>query len=206
MCNDYERHIEWAAYETALAEAKLGTTSSASPDDLPAAADVRVGDTAPIMVVAGNAVDLVPMRWGFTPQRAGGPPVFNFRSEGRDFTKSQRCLIPGSAFFEFTGKASPKTKWRFELAHSPLFAVAGLWREDDKGQAFTMLTTSPGPDVAPYHDRQIAVLPPRLWGDWLYLDQREPSLLAPLPAGTLTISLARKGKDEIGHELLNAAS
>ena len=62
------------------------------------------------MVAAGNAVELVPMRWGFTPQRAGGPPVFNFRSEGRDFTRSKRCVIPASAFFEFTGKSSPKTK------------------------------------------------------------------------------------------------
>ena len=130
---------------------------------------------------AGNAVDLVAMRWGFTPQRAGGPPAFNFRSEGRDFSRSKRCLVPASAFFEFTGKASPKTKWRFALGAAPVFAVAGLWREDERGQAFTMLTTAPGPDIAPYHDRQIAVLPPERWGAWLYLDAADSPLLAPLP-------------------------
>jgi putative SOS response-associated peptidase YedK len=205
MCNDYERHIEWAAYEAALAEARLGTTSSASPADLPASDDVRVGDSAPIVVASGNVVELAAMRWGFTPQRPGAAPVFNFRSEGRDFTKSKRCLIPASAFFEFTGKASPKTKWRFELAGSPVFAVAGLWREDDQGQAFTMLTTSPGPDVAPYHDRQVVVLPPRRWGDWLYLDDLIASLLAPAPPGTLTVKLAREGKDPIAPELLQKA-
>ena len=206
MCNDYERHIEWAAYEAALAEARLGTTSSASAADLVAADDVRVGDTAPIVIAAGNSVELAAMRWGFTPQRAGGPPVFNFRSEGRDFTKSKRCLIPASAFFEFTGKTSPKAKWRFELAGCPVFGVAGLWREDERGQAFTMLTTSPGADVAPYHDRQIVVLPPRRWGDWLYLDKTSPALIARLPAGTLNVAMARQGKDPVAPELLEAAS
>src|SRR5687768_14233960 len=129
------------------------------------------------MVAKGNSVELTAIRWGLTPQRTGGAPVFNFRSEGRDFTKSRRCLIPASAFFEFTGKSSPKTKWRFQLEGSPVFAVAGLWREDDHGQAFTMLTTSPGADIAPYHDRQIVVLSPRSWGDWLYLEDAKASLL-----------------------------
>jgi len=202
MCNDYERHIEWAAYEKALAEAGLGTTSAAGPADLTPADDVRVGALAPIIVASGNAVELAPMRWGFTPQRAGGPPVFNFKSENRDFTGSRRCLIPASAFFEFTGKASPKTKWRFDLADSPVFAVAGLWREDDKGPAFTMLTTSPGPDVAPYHDRQIVVLPPARWGEWLYLAAPDPALVAPLPAGSLTVRIARQGKDPVPAELV----
>jgi putative SOS response-associated peptidase YedK len=30
-----------------------------------------------------------------------------------------------------------------------------------------MLTTAPGPDVAPYHDRQVAVLAPADWLAWL---------------------------------------
>lgn len=197
MCNDYERHIEWAAYEKALAEAQLGPTSTAGADDLPSAHDVCVGDTAPVMVAAGNAVALAPMRWGFTPQRPGGAPVFNFKSENRDFTASRRCLIPASAFFEFTGNSSPKSKWRFELAEAPVFAVAGLWREDAAGPAFTMLTTAPGVDVAPYHDRQIVVLPPARWGDWLYLAAPDPALVAPLAAGSLSVRLARQGKDPV---------
>ena len=206
MCNDYERHIEWAAFEKALAEAHLGTTSAAGAADLPPADDVRVGDTAPIIVAAGNAVALAPMRWGFTPQRQGGPPVFNFKSDNRDFTDSRRCLIPASAFFEFTGKSSPKTKWRFELDGAPVFAVAGLWRDDEAGKAFTMLTTRPGEDVAPYHDRQIVVLPPARWGEWLYLSTPDPDVVAPLPAGSLTARLERQGKDPVPPALLRKAT
>lgn len=206
MCNDYERHIEWAAYEAALAEARLGVTSSANPAELPSADDVRVNDISPVLVAAGNAVELAPMRWGFAPQRSGGPPVFNFGSEGRDFTQSKRCVIPASAFFEFTGKSSPKTKWKFALNGAPILGVAGLWREDANGSAFTMLTTSPGPDVAPYHDRQICVLPPRKWGDWLYLAEPDPQLLGPLPRRSFSVSMARQGKDAVPPELLERSA
>lgn len=66
--------------------------------------------------------------------------------------------------------------------------IAGIWRRDENvGEAFTMLTTEPGPDVAPYHNRQVAVLDRADWGRWL--DPAVPSteLLRPSPAGTLTV-------------------
>lgn len=49
------------------------------------------------------------MNFSFPPSGRGGP-VFNFKSEGRRFDKSNRCLISASAFFEFTGKKYPKAK------------------------------------------------------------------------------------------------
>ena len=48
-----------------------------------------------------------------------------------------------------------------------------------------MLTTDPGPDIAPIHDRQIVILLPHLWATWLYLTTPEGELLRPLPRGTL---------------------
>jgi putative SOS response-associated peptidase YedK len=48
-----------------------------------------------------------------------------------------------------------------------------------------MLTTQPGPDVAPYHDRQVVVLRPTDWGAWLDLTRPEAKLLRPLPTGSL---------------------
>lgn len=55
-----------------------------------------------------------------------------------------------------------------------------------KQGAFTMLTISPGADVAPYHDRQIVVLPRSQGVAWLDLSSPEGELLRPLPAGSLT--------------------
>jgi putative SOS response-associated peptidase YedK len=129
-------------------------------------------------------------RWGFPPPagRKGGP-VINFRSEGRRFT-SGRCLIPASYFFEFTGEKYPKTKWRFTKVGEPVFCIAGLWREGTEGPSFTMLTVAPGPDVAPYHDRQIAVLHKAEWADWLDPAVDAGPLLRPLPTGALAVQQA----------------
>jgi putative SOS response-associated peptidase YedK len=50
-----------------------------------------------------------------------------------------------------------------------------------------MLTTEPGPDVAPYHSRQIAVLYPERWQAWLDPAVPARELLQPLPAGSLKV-------------------
>ena len=59
-------------------------------------------------------------------------------------------LVPVSHFYEFTGKRSPKDKWRFTKAGEDWFCIVGLWRAvEDNASPFTMLTCEPGPDVAP---------------------------------------------------------
>jgi hypothetical protein len=46
--------------------------------------------------------------------------------------------------------------------------IAGIWRTDkDVGEAFTILTTPPGPEISSYHERQIAVLDRADWAAWL---------------------------------------
>jgi putative SOS response-associated peptidase YedK len=99
------------------------------------------------------------------------------------------------AFSEFTVTKSPQAKHRFTLAGSPTLGLAGLRREG-RGNApnsFTLLT-EPGPDVAPYHNRQVAVLKPVHRRAWLAKPEAE--LLSPLPAGTLGVEMVREGKDQ----------
>ena len=112
MCNDYEQHISYAEYRKAVQELDLSTPEHQSETDLPQSDDIRIGDLGPVMRASGNGIELSLMKFGFPPKGRGGP-VFNFRSEGRDFSDSKRCLIPASAFFEFTGKEYPKAKYRF---------------------------------------------------------------------------------------------
>jgi putative SOS response-associated peptidase YedK len=136
------------------------------------------------------------MRFGFPPPRPKAGPVFNFKSDGRRFADSRRCLILLSGFFEFTGTKYRKAKHRFTLAGSDVMAIAGLWSEAADGElSFTMLTTAPGPDIAPYHDRQVCVLRPDDWAAWLFLTRPEADLLRPLPAGSLAVETVRPGSD-----------
>lgn len=95
----------------------------------------------------------------------------------------------GVGIFEFTGKKYPKAKHRFTLNGAPFLAIAGIWREE-KGPAppaFTMLTTSPGPDVEPYHPRQVVGLRHEDWGAWIYRTKPETELLRLLPEGSLDV-------------------
>ena len=50
-----------------------------------------------------------------------------------------------------------------------------------------MLTMEPGPDIAPYHDRQIVVLDRGDWVNWLDPSASAADLIKPLPAGALTV-------------------
>ncbi len=58
-----------------------------------------------------------------------------------------------------------------------------------------MLTTDPGPDVKPIHDRQIVVLRPEDWAAWLWLTKPEAELLRPLEQVSLSVETVRKGAD-----------
>jgi putative SOS response-associated peptidase YedK len=62
---------------------------------------------------------------------------------------------------------------------------------DGGGDAFALLTTEPGPDVAPIHNRQMVVLERSDWLAWLDLTKVEPELLRPLQAGSLTVEQGR---------------
>jgi putative SOS response-associated peptidase YedK len=107
---------------------------------------------------------------------------------------SGRRLIIADGFYEFTTpddkKKKRKDKWLFTLKDEPWFCIAGLSRVNEGvGEAFTMLTMEPGPDIALYHDRQIAILARADWADWA--DWLDPSvsakmLLKPMPAGCLS--------------------
>ena len=187
MCSDY-RLLERIPAETLF-------PGLLHPEGIPnfePREDIRITDRAPILRAASGqsgAVELVQRRWSWPAP--GGKPVYNFRSEGRDFTRG-RCVILADGFYEFTApadsKAKRKHKWLFTLKSEPWFGIAGLWRRDDAvGEAFTMLTREPGPDVAPYHSRAIVVLPPADWARWLDPAVPAHDLLKPLPAGSLRI-------------------
>jgi putative SOS response-associated peptidase YedK len=103
-----------------------------------------------------------------------------------------RCLIIADGFHEFTNPDDPnkknKDKWLFTKQGEPWFCIAGIWRANpDVGEAFTMLTMEPGPDIAPYHDRQVAILDRRDWADWLDPAVSAKTVLKPLSAGSLTV-------------------
>ncbi|MGQ3672045.1 SOS response-associated peptidase [Xanthobacter sp. TB0136] len=197
MCNAYEQHVKWEEYVRMMQALELGIPTQQSELDLPQFDEIRINQMGPVMRARDNLMELAPMNFGLPSDQPKRGPVFNFRSDGRDFSKTLRCLIPASGFFEFTGTKYPKTKHRFALNDAPFMAIAGIWREakGNHPMAFAMLTTEPGPDVKPYHDRQIVVVRPEDWAAWIWLTKPQADLLKPLPAGSLSVETVRKGVD-----------
>ena len=156
--------------------------------------DIRITDRAPVIRADGDGARLDMMRWSWPSPK--GSSVFNVRSEKRRIERAQRCLIPADGFYEFTSAedtdAKRKDRWLFTIMNKEVFGIAGIWRAGaaDGRDAWAMLTCPPGPDIAPFHDRQVVVLLPGRWGVWLSGEANERELLIPSPAEALEVTPA----------------
>jgi putative SOS response-associated peptidase YedK len=189
VCNLYRIEKNPDAIRRLFADVQIPLTF---PDGIPnlQPRDVRISETAPIVQwnEEKGVAELVERRWSWpTPT---GKPVFNMRSDGREFSRD-RCLVLADSFYEFTASEDPKQKrktcWRFRPAGD--FAIAGITREDAQvGEAFTLLTVPPGADIEGYHNRQIALLEPPQWREWLDGSTKATQVLRPSEAGSLSVS------------------
>ena len=191
MCNLYQLEKSVDAVRRLFAEQQIPLNF---PQGVPnfQARNVRITERAPIVRFNREqcTAELVERRWSWPGPT--GKPVFNMRSDGREFGKD-RCLVIADGFYEFTAPADPAKKkkdcWLFRPAGD--FAIAGLVRTTpDVGEAFTLLTVPPGPDIRPYHHRGVALLEPPQWRSWLDGSARSLQLLGPSAAGSLTVSAA----------------
>jgi len=194
MCNEYAREIEMGRVIRLMEEMKdvppFEYENQAIPNDIGPIPSIKIRDIG--IVVRADDKKLVgrSMTWAWKGPR--GNPVFNFVSEGRDFSKSDRVLIPATGFYEYTPPEKPKIKLKdrhlFTMKGEEWFWIAGIVKED----CFAMLTMEPGPDLKPYHDRQVCILPSHDWMDWLSLTRPTAELFKPLPAGMLEMTHLRK--------------
>src|SRR6476659_4663893 len=80
----------------------------ALPEGAPNLAPRDIAITDPGVIVRAAAPDggyeLLVRRWSWPG--AGGKPLYNFRSDGREFP-SGRCLIVADGFYEFTASSEP---------------------------------------------------------------------------------------------------
>ena len=193
MCNDYGNRIAYSTYVEEFSHLRLPLILPTAAPNLEPRDDIWPTEVAPIIRRHGNGIELAQLRWGFPPGRPKAPPVINFRSD------SDGASQAGDALFQLrTSSSSPAQSRRNRSGALPSRAKNGsalreLWRtaQDDVPASFTLLTTQPGPDVAPIHDRQMVVLERDDWSAWLDLTRPEGELLRPLPQGSLVVEQVR---------------
>lgn len=191
MCNDFGNRVPYSAYVEEFSHLRLpmaapadGAVPNLEPRD-----EIWPTDKAVVISPAAGGVALAQVPWGLAPGRAGARAVINMRSEGRRFA-SGRCLVPASHYYEFTGRSSPKTRWRFTRVGEDWFCFAGVLGRGEGGvSAFSLLTAEAGPDVQPYHTRQPVVLDRTAWAGWL---AGAEGLLGRSPAGSLHVAEAKR--------------
>ena len=167
---------------------------------------------APVVRIDPDGVRSIgSMRWGFPPPPNAAPrPITNIRNTQSPFWRpwlgrENRCLVPATAFCEYTGSA-PKIPHWFALSQArPLFAFAGIWRrwngrrkgEDGEHVLFAFLTTEANDLVRPVHARAMPVILTGADCDaWLEADT--PAALAlqrPSPPGLLQIVATGQRQD-----------
>jgi putative SOS response-associated peptidase YedK len=199
MCNDYAREIEAGRVIRLMKEMEnippFGWEAGRIPNDAGPTPHVKITEKGLIARLKGDHLIGSMTTWAWkTPT---GKPVFNFVSENRDFSKTERCLILATGFYEYTAPEKPKVKLKdqhlFTMRGEEWFWIAGIVKHN----AFAMLTTEPGPDMEPYHDRQIVVLRPEQGMEWLRLSRPEAEILAVPPKKTLMHRQTRKNGVEI---------
>ncbi|MCG5487602.1 MAG: SOS response-associated peptidase [Sinorhizobium meliloti] len=125
-------------------------------------------------------VEMVELPWGLRPRDGDARAVNVVRSEGRRFP-THRCLVPASEFRH--------RSFSFALANGDWLYFAGIWRPaiEDWPEAYAILTIEANADLAPFHDRQMAVLTRDQRLAWLDGVVPEDEILRPLPAGTFRV-------------------
>ncbi len=193
MCNDYRLEVDIASVAEDFGDLKIKIKFSDGVPNVEPRADVFITDPGVIVRGSGEGRgvgDLVQRRWSWPGSH--GKPIYNFQADERNFTHG-RCLIIADGFYEFTTpvdrQKKRKDKWLFTRRGEPFFCIAGIWRKHaEVGEAFTMLTLPAGPDVWPYHKRQIVLLERDQWADWLDPEVSSKNLLRILPSGSLDVA------------------
>ncbi|MFM2411387.1 MAG: hypothetical protein RL481_2215 [Pseudomonadota bacterium] len=158
------------------------------------------GQFAPVIARAGKSGKRVirPMHWGYPPPgvstEALGPQPPRWVPQVRNITSPYwignlrhvqlRCLVPAAAF---ALRYSGAEHW-YGVKNSPMFAMAGIWRDLTDMPVFAILTTEPNSAVLPVEvgkrpSAMPLILKPEDHDRWLQADWKEAqALITPFPA------------------------
>jgi putative SOS response-associated peptidase YedK len=187
------------------AQIAVAFAADAGPDPW-GGGDIFTGTFAPVIARAGwNGNRMIrPMHWGYPPPgistEALGPNPPRWVAQVRNIESpywignlrhtSLRCLIPATAFALRHGK----TEHWHGVKDTPLFAMAGIWRDLTDMPVFAILTTEPNSALIPVEGGKGPSAMPLIlktgdWDRWLNAEWKEAQqLVTPFPA-SMTIAL-----------------
>ncbi|MFK7849540.1 MAG: SOS response-associated peptidase [Akkermansiaceae bacterium] len=153
---------------------------------------------APVILSDGECET---MRWGFFREFSNA--VVNAREDKLDSSmwkealEKRRCLIPATAYYEWSGSTGHKRTHRFSSPNETWLWIAGIWEIHAKhGYCFSMITTQPTGVVQGIHTRMPAILSPGEISPYLQGTIRSFEPAAELLQVTDSANPLRKGQPE----------
>lgn len=160
----------------------------------------NIGPTTLIDIIVKTPAgrEIWKVRWGLIPPWHKGTakqiqPHINSRIETVDtnglfkraFVKN-RCIIPASGFYEWTGSAKEKTPHFISAASGGILAFAGIWERwrDENGEEIisaSIITRDADRFMSKIHDRMPAMLHPDDFEAWLDGSAGKEVLMKPPP-------------------------
>lgn len=159
---------------------------------------VTPGRPAPVIAPdsrGGPGRYLRPKLWGVPPPPQGTQPVTSVRNLSSPFWigtlrhPELRCLIPATSFALWSGSAGSKRQHWASLPGRPVFAFAGIQRQNEDWPGFAILSTDPNGLLERFNPGAMPlILHPEDHARWLTAEWREASqLVAPYPAYLMAI-------------------
>lgn len=195
MCGRFDTsHLTWADIHAQLSSFTGHFPVVTAPINMEPNDDVRPTTPQVTARLQDGAWVLEKMRWGLVPFWRNGKPLkdtakgandgfklttFNCRVETCETAATfkgafgrRRCIVPASAWYEWTGPDGGKTKHRFARVDGRAIWFAGLWDKcttPDAGDvtSFTILTGPSEGWLGDYHTRAPVILEPTEWAAWL---------------------------------------
>lgn len=144
------------------------------PDaDVKVSGEVFPTDVVPVVARSRRGtLRLFAMRWGYALKN--GRSVINARSETaaerpmfENGMRERRLLVPASGYFEWLHGERTKEKYAVRMQKGEPVFMAGIYRHEQDGPRFVILTRAPSEAVAFLHDRMPVILAGDAARDWL---------------------------------------
>ena len=185
MCGRYVLgEGSWAEYHDAL--------SIINPPQTNPRFNIAPTQAAPISYASENTLRTTDARWWFVPTWHRGEvkdwkaTTFNAKIETarekptfRSAWKSNRCIVPATGYYEWTGEKGKKQPWYITVQQNvPVFFFAGLYSERFDGQfTYTILTRDAETEIAQLHKRMPVILHSEQLMPWLNSDADDDQVI-----------------------------
>lgn len=186
-------------YRLDATAAQISDTFGVEAGDDPWIGDyVTPGRPAPVIAPdsrGGPRLYLRPKLWGVPPPPRGTEPVATVRNLSSPFWVGTlrhpelRCLIPATSFAIWSGAAGAKRQRWCSLPGRPIFAFAGIQRQNEDWPGFAILTTEPNAVVERHNAGAMPlILNPEDHARWLTAEWRDAAaVVTPYPGYLMAI-------------------